>query len=442
MIPRIAIVGRPNVGKSTLLNRLARRRVSIVHPRPGVTRDRVAVDVNMDGHTIEVFDTGGIGIVDDQNLDEQVDIQIHVAIESAHLILFLVDARVGVQTLDLEVAHQLRQHGANVLLIANKCEADRAEYNLGDFYQLGFGAALPLSAEHGLGIEDLVPAILERLGGLGKEERRELPMLKIAVVGRRNAGKSTFINSALQEERMIASEIPGTTRDAVDIRFEKDGKEFLIIDTAGLHRRSKLKDDVDYYAQVRALDAIRRADVVILLLDAQEGVAQIDKRVAREIIDEHKVCVIGLNKWDLVKDKTTPDEYSNFLQEHLPGLYYAPVVALTAKEGRKVWETLGLAQALAKQAQVRVGTGELNRALEVIRRAPTPRIRGAREPRIYYGTQVAVLPPTISLFVNDPGNFSSNYQRKIEHQLRELLPFREVPVKVLYRSRSREDEPE
>ncbi|MEM7166072.1 MAG: ribosome biogenesis GTPase Der [Planctomycetota bacterium] len=435
MIPRVVIVGRPNVGKSTLLNRLARRRVSIVHPRPGVTRDRIAVEVELDGLHIELFDTGGIGIVDRQDLSDEIHEQIEVAIREAALVLFVVDARVGVQSLDQQVAKQLRALGVPVILLANKCEAEHAEAQIPDFFCLGYGEPIALSAQHGLGVETLIDAIREA-PSMTVEQPPEDPSLKIAVVGRRNAGKSTFINAVLEEERMIASEVAGTTRDAVDIRFEKDGKAFTIIDTAGLHKRSKLKDEIDYYAQLRAIEAIRRADVVILLLDAEEGVAQIDKKVGKAIIEQHKVCVIGLNKWDLVKGKTTPEQYSDFLLDYLPGLYYAPLIALTAINRKKVMETLSLAQNLAKQAEQRVGTGELNRALDEIRKERIPRLKGGKEPKIYYGTQVAVLPPTLSLFVNDPKFFSENYRRTIENRLRKLLPFPELPIRVLYRQRS------
>lgn len=393
------------------------------------------MDVELDGLNIELFDTGGIGIVDRQDLSDEIHEQIEVAIRAAALVLFVVDARVGLQNLDRQVANQLRTLGVPVILIANKCEAENAEAQIPDFFALGYGEPLALSAQHGLGIETLIDRIRES-PEMTNEAPPEDASLKIAVVGRRNAGKSTFINAALDEERMIASEVAGTTRDAVDIRFEKDGKAFTIIDTAGLHKRSKLKDEIDYYAQIRAIEAIRRADVVILLLDAEEGVAQIDKKVGKAIIDQHKVCVIGLNKWDLVKGKTTPEEYSDFLLEYLPGLHYAPLIALTAKSGKKVIETLSLAQNLAKQAEQRVGTGELNRALEEIRKERIPRLKGGKEPKIFYGTQVATLPPTLTLFVNQPKFFSENYRRTIENRLRKLLPFPELPVKVLYRRRS------
>ena len=324
-------------------------------------------------------------------------------------------------------------------MIANKCESEEAEAQIPDFFSLGYGEPLVLSAQHGLGMEMLIDAIHDH-PSMTVEQPPEDPSLKIAVVGRRNAGKSTFINAVLEEERMIASEVAGTTRDAVDIRFEKDGKAFTIIDTAGLHKRSKLKDEIDYYAQLRAIEAIRRSDVVILLLDAEEGVAQIDKKVGKAIIEEHKVCVIGLNKWDLVKGKTTPEEYSDFLLEYLPGLHYAPLVAITALQRKKVMEALSLAQNLAKQAEQRVGTGELNRALDEIRKERIPRLKGGKEPKIYYGTQVATLPPTLTLFVNEPKFFSENYRRTIQNRLRKLLPFPELPIKVLYRRRSEKNQ--
>lgn len=432
MLPVVAIVGRPNVGKSTLLNRLAKRRVSIVHDTPGVTRDRVGVEIELDGRAVEVVDTGGIGIVDRQDLHPDIHLQIDSAIASASVILFLVDSRDGLQPLDEEVADRLRRQDVPVILLANKSETRDAKNTVGEFYGLGLGDPQPISAEHGDGIDVLI----ERVHDLVDEvDRRDDPALKIAIVGRRNAGKSTFINALLDEERVIVSDVPGTTRDAVDVRFTKDGQEFIAIDTAGLLRRTKLKGDIEYYAQARSMSALRRADVAVLLIDAEAGISQIDKRIASEIEKLYRACVIGVNKWDLVRERGTTGIFSEYLSKALPGLHYAPCVFLTAKEGRNVVDTISLAQSLAKQSRKRVSTGEMNRAIEELQTSQVMRSRKGRMPKIYYGTQVSVSPPTLVLSVNKADHFSPAYRRTIENRFRERFDYQEIPIRVIYRQR-------
>ncbi|MCI0651670.1 MAG: ribosome biogenesis GTPase Der [Planctomycetes bacterium] len=432
MKPVVAIVGRPNVGKSTLLNRLARRRVSIVHPEPGVTRDRVAVEIDFDGTAFELIDTGGVGIVDRQDLHPSIHAQIDAAIATAQLLIFLVDARAGMQPVDREIADRLRRLELPVLVAANKSESAEGRLGAAEFHSLGLGDPLPISAEHGEGLDALRAAVLKNLAA---GTAWKPPALRIAIVGRRNAGKSTFVNALLREERVIVSDTPGTTRDAVDVRLSKDGAEFLLIDTAGMQKRAKIAGDVDFYAQVRAIEAIERCDVALFLIDAAAGVSQIEKRIATEIVDRSRACVIIVNKWDLAVERTTTAEYEKYLGKTLAGLPFAPVVFISAKDSRNVFDAIGVAQSLAKQAQSRVGTGELNRALEDAQSGQRPRIRGKREPKILYGTQVSVLPPTIVLKVNDPAAFSKQYLRAIENRLREHLPFSEVPIRILLRKR-------
>ena len=434
MIPRIAIVGRPNVGKSTLLNRLARKRISIVHDQPGVTRDRVSVDLEFGDRIVELIDTGGIGIVDEMQLDNDIHTQIETAIRSAELILFLVDGRAGVHPLDEQVATKLREGNRPVMLVANKCEAEATRDDLGEFYSLGLGDPHPIAASHGDGVADLIEAAILRLPP-GESLKRTDPALRIAIVGRRNAGKSTFVNALLNEERVIVSDIPGTTRDAVDVRFIKDQKEFVAVDTAGILRKAKLKDDIEYYAQVRAMEAIRSADVVIFVIDGVHGVSQLDKRIAHEIMLHHRPTVIAVNKWDLVLEHSTTEKYESYLMEQLPALHFAPVVYMTAKDSKNVSACIGLVQSLAKQASQRVGTGELNRAIEKIRDHVRFRARPGKAPKIYYGTQIEVLPPRIVLMVNKPGYFAPAYKRAIENSFREILPFPEVPIHIIYRRR-------
>ena len=438
MIPRIAIVGRPNVGKSTLLNRLARRMVSIVDDRPGVTRDRISVEVEILDRMIEFIDTGGIGITDEILLDADIHHQIDVAIASADLILMLVDGKDGLHSLDEQVAKRLRPLGKKCHLVVNKCEANREIESISEFWGLGLGDPWPISAEHGDGVTELIERFVLDIPESAEEASQ--PALKISIVGRRNAGKSTFINALIGEERVIVSEIAGTTRDAVDVRFEKDGKPFVVIDTAGMLRRGKLKDSVEFYAQARTLAAIGRCDVVIFLIDAVHGVSQLDMRIAREVMNRHRPCVIAVNKWDLAKDRTTMEEYEKYLGLKLPGINFAPVLFMTAKDGRNVTRCISLVQSLAKQANVRVGTGILNRAIDAIRKGPRPRVKHGKEPKIFYATQVGVMPPTIAMFVNKPEFFTPQLKRAVENRLRELLKVPEVPVRIFYREKGKKDE--
>ncbi len=435
MMPRIAIVGRPNVGKSTLLNRLAKRRVSIVHDRPGVTRDRVSIEVEIMGRQVEIIDTGGMGITDEAQLDAEIDQQIDAAISSADLILMLVDAKEGLQPLDHSVAERLRPLEKKCHLVVNKCEADRELDSIAEFWTLGLGNPWPISAAHGQGVNELIERFVADIPEGGEKEA--IPALKISIVGRRNSGKSTFINALIGEERVIVSDIAGTTRDAIDVRFEKDGIPFIVIDTAGLLRKGKLKGSVEFYAQSRSLAAIGRSDVVVVMIDAVHGISQLDMRIAREVVDRHRPCVIAVNKWDLAKDRTTMEDYEKYLGKKLPSISYAPVLFMSAIHARNVTKCISLVQSLSKQANKRVSTGILNRAVDDIRNGPRARVKHGKEPKIYYATQVAVMPPTVALFVNKPEYFTPQIRRAMENRMRDLLEVPEVPVRIFYREKGR-----
>ena len=437
-LPRVVIVGRPNVGKSTLLNRLCRSRVSIVEPTEGVTRDRVSVLVRLDTpwgeRPVEVTDTGGVGIVDRDDLGPHVEEQIRAALLTADLVLFVVDARAGLAPLDEEVARRLRGFEKPVLLVVNKVEGEKLEWEVDAFRALGVGERLlPISAQNGTGIGELVEEISLRLPAVRPEERMPLPALRIAIVGRRNAGKSTLVNNLAREERAIVSEIPGTTRDALDVIIERDGETFVLIDTAGVRRKKSHDDAVEFYSDARSHKAIRRADVVILLFDATRKLSSIEKKLARYVRDRYKVVILGANKWDLV-DSHVPSVFERYLDQELPGLLWAPVSFLSAKDGTNVAQTFNLARELHEQAGTRVGTGELNRVLERALEARSPSSKGHRV-RILYATQVETAPPTFVLFVNDKRLISKDYLRYLENRLREGLPFDEVPIHIVLRDK-------
>lgn len=433
-MPVVAIVGRPNVGKSSLFNALAGRRISIVEPTAGVTRDRISTIVEMDDNYFELMDTGGYGVEDIDDLTEHIESQINLAIERSHLVLFLVDVQASITPLDRQIAELLRKRNLPVLLAANKADTPREEEQAGEFFKLGFDEPICVSALHGRGLKELWKRIQDEISHIEIVRPAEAVM-KLAVVGRRNVGKSTFINSLAGEERMIVSEVPGTTRDAVDVRFERDGRCFVAIDTAGIRKKGKMsQNSIEFYSYTRALHSIRRADVVLFFLDAIAMISQVDKKLARTITDMYKPCIIVVNKWDLAKDRATTDQYGEYLDQLLPGLSYAPISFITAKDAKNVQSLLDLAAHLYKQAGAAVTTAQLNKALETItsERAPAAR-RKVGLPKIYYGTQVASRPPTLMLFVNDPAKIDENYQRYLINRLRELLAFAEVPIRLLLR---------
>ncbi|MFT7670226.1 MAG: GTP-binding protein [Planctomycetota bacterium] len=437
-LPRVAIVGRPNVGKSTLLNRMCGSRISIVEPTAGVTRDRIAVPARLFNGAIEnwveVIDTGGIGIVDRDDLGPHVEEQVRGAIAMADLVLFVVDVRDGVTPLDKEVARRLRLIKLPVLLVVNKVEGQKLVWDSDEFLSLGVGeAAFSISAQNGEGLTELYEKIVELVPGTEFTERPVPdPVMKLAVVGRRNAGKSTLINRLAQEERMIVSEIPGTTRDAVDVLFERDGRRFVAIDTAGVRKKSKLADAIEFYSDARSHKGVRRADVVVLLFDVTEKFSSIEKRLARYVIDHHKPVILAANKWDLAEG-FEPSDFAHYIADQLPGLAWAPVAYLSAKNGRGVEPLFKLAEELFESSSKRVPTGELNQVLKRALDSRSPSSRGHRA-SIKYATQAEISPPTFVLFVNDKRLFGKAYMRYLENRLREGLGFNEVPVRIILRS--------
>ena len=436
-LPVVAIIGRPNVGKSSLLNALAGERISIVEPSAGVTRDRISTIIARDtpkADYFELIDTGGYGIVDLPSagqLSEHIEQQILRAIESANLVLFMVDIRDGLVPLDKRIAQLLHKHGLDVIGVANKADSAKMFAAAAEFSSLGFGEFLCVSAKNNLNKAVLLDRVFEKLAHLETSMPTE-PVMKLAIVGKRNVGKSTLLNAIVGSERVIVSERPGTTRDAVDVRFEKDGKTITVIDTAGIRKKGKMADSIEFYSYVRATSSIRRADVVLFLIDATEPVSQVDKQLAGFIAEEYKSCIIVINKWDLAKDSAVTGDYEYYLTEKLPPLSYAPIAFATATSAKNVRSILDLAAELFKQTTTRISTGKLNKAFEAIKSQRLGTAKG--RPKIYYATQIATNPVTIVMFVNNPRLFDDNYRRFIINRLRELLPTAEVPIRLLARS--------
>lgn len=441
-VPIVAIVGRPNVGKSSLLNWLAGRRISIVDPTAGVTRDRVATLVDAGDRYFELVDTGGIGIEDADNLTAEVEKQIALALDSADVVLFVVDARAGVVPLDQEVGRRLRSLDKPVILVVNKVDAESLLPKANDFYELGRGRPVCVSAEQRLGKKELFAAILKRLPpDDGTPAPPKEVNLKLAIVGRRNVGKSTFINSLADSERVIVSEVAGTTRDSVDVRFERDGKTFIAIDTAGVRKKKSIGSNLEYYSLARAERSIRRADVVLLFFDPRLRISQVDKKLTDYILQQQKPAIFVVNKWDLVRDQMPTERLATYIRQVFPMLDYVPIAFITAKKGKNVHALLNLAQNLHKQASARIGTGDLNRVLEEALAAQAPPMRQNRRPKIYFATQVATNPPTVVLFTNGPQLFDNTYQRYLLKYFRDRLPFHEVPIKLYLRAKKRDDQP-
>ncbi len=439
VLPKIAIVGRPNVGKSSLFNVLARRRIAIVDARAGITRDRVSAHVEVDGLEVELIDTGGMGIEDVDDLTGEVERQIAIAMEEADLILFVVDVREGVAPLDEYVAERVRRAEKPVILVANKADNPRIATGAGEFHILGCGAPVATSTSHSRGVGELKERLVAELPRLGMPEERPARAagLKIAIVGKRNAGKSTLVNHLAGHARVIVSEVPGTTRDSVDVPFEYDGGRFVAIDTAGLRRSRSVKEAVDFYSISRTRSSIRRADVVLLLIDCTSKVSAVDKKLASFVVEETKPVVIVVNKYDLAGG-VEPESFREYIDDNLKGMVFAPMVFISARTGFNVPAVLQVAEEVAAQASTRVGTGELNRLVrEMFQQRRPPRYSGS-VPKIYYATQTGVAPVTIVFFVSNPKAFTANYMRYMQNFLRRELPFKEVPLRLLLRESGRQ----
>lgn len=441
-LPRVAIVGRPNVGKSSLFNWLARRMIAVVDTLAGTTRDRMFYLLHEHDRFFEIIDTGGIGIVDSDDLSDQIEAQIQMGIDEASVIAFVVDAKQGVMPLDRHVAEILRQVDKPKFLIINKADSEHIDVETAEFFKLGFNDVILTSTMTGRNRDALIDKMVNYLPppAADEDETGEIMSLeaelKLAIVGRRNVGKSTFLNALANEERVIVSEVAGTTRDCIDVRFEVDGKTLIAIDTPGVRKKKSLANDVEFYGLVRAQRSIRRADVVLMFFNATDTISRVDKKLVEEILANYKPCIFVVNKWDLAEESgMTMEKWGEYLMHQFASVRHAPIAFITAKDKRNIRKLVNLAQSIFKQMHMRVSTGPLNRIVqEAIRNNPLP-LRQNRVPRIYFATQVAIQPPTIVLKVNDPVLFDVGWRRYLLGVLQQQLPFSEVPIKLYLRAK-------
>ncbi|AXI31213.1 MULTISPECIES: ribosome biogenesis GTPase Der [Priestia] len=432
--PIIAIVGRPNVGKSTIFNRIVGERVSIVEDIPGVTRDRIYSSgewLNMD---FNIIDTGGIDIGDEPFL-EQIKQQAEIAIDEADVIIFLVNGRDGITAADEEVAKILYKSKKPVVLAVNKVDNPDMRELIYDFYALGYGEPFPISGTHGLGLGDLLDEAAKHFPKEKDEDYGE-DVIKFSLIGRPNVGKSSLVNALLGEDRVIVSDLAGTTRDAIDTKFTKEDQEYVVIDTAGMRKRGKVYESTEKYSVLRALKAIERSDVVLIVLNAEEGIIEQDKKIAGYAQEAGKAVVIVVNKWDTVeKDEKTMKKFEENIREHFQFLTYAPIVFLSAKTKKRTHTLLPMIDLASESHAVRVETSILNDVImDAVAMNPTPTHNGNRL-KIYYTTQVAIKPPTFVVFVNDPELMHFSYKRFLENKLREAFGFEGTPIKIIARPR-------
>ena len=455
--PVVALVGRPNVGKSTLFNRIARRRVAIVEDVPGVTRDRNYADVEWDRHALSVVDTGGFEPESRDRLMTQVRQQAQLAVEEAAAIVLVVDGREGLTELDRSVAELLRRAGKPLFVAVNKVDSARTEEDvaLAEFWGLGFGEVFPVSAEHGRGVGDLVDAIVTRLGVPEEappaeeteepaevtEETRPRGDIRLAVVGRPNVGKSTFVNALLRQERFVVSDVPGTTRDSIDSPLEHRGRRFVVTDTAGIRRKSAIAQKVESFSVVRAMKAIDASEVVACLLDAAEAGVEQDARLLGLVAEKGKALLVVVNKWDLAeREGATQDWYRKELWKRLPFVAFAPMVFVSAKEGRGVTKVLDQAARLVEQYRARFPTPQLNELLEALQDEHPAPLDGGHRVKLYYVAQVAYAPPTFVIQCNRPEAIGDSYRRYVENRFRQAFGL-EVPMRLVFRERRRRSRP-
>ena len=432
--PVVAIVGRPNVGKSTIFNRIVGERISIVEDIPGVTRDRIYSSAEWLNKEFNIIDTGGIEIGDAPFLT-QIRHQAEIAIDEADVIIFMTNGREGVTGADEEVAKILYRSKKPVVLGINKVDNPEMREQIYDFYALGFGEPLPISGSHGLGLGDLLDAVIGHFPAEGTEDYGD-DIIKFSLIGRPNVGKSSLVNALLGEERVIVSDIAGTTRDAVDTKYTYEGREYVIIDTAGMRKRGKVYESTEKYSVLRALRAIERSDVVLVVLDAQEGIIEQDKKIAGYAHEAGRAVVIVVNKWDAIeKDEKTMKEFEEKIRAHFLFLSYAPIVFLSALTKKRTHTLVPMIDKASENHAFRVPTNVLNDVvMDAVAMNPAPADKGVRL-KVYYVTQVAIKPPTFVVFVNEPELMHFSYERFLENRLRESFGFEGTPIKLIARAR-------
>ena len=438
--PIVAIVGRPNVGKSTFFNKVVGRRISIVEDTPGVTRDRIIAEAEWTGHHFFLIDTGGIEPDSKEIIPAQMRMQAELAMDMADVVLFMVDGRDGLTTADEEVAAMLRRKGKEVILVANKIDTAKMPDHYYDFYELGLGEPFAISSTNQLGLGDLLQEIVERFPERSMAEEEE-DDIKIAIIGKPNVGKSSIVNAFVGEERVIVSHIAGTTRDSIDTPFEQDGVKYTLIDTAGIRRRSKVTDDVEKFSVVRAVAAIERCDVALLVIDATEGVTEQDKKIAGIAHEAGKGIVVVVNKWDLVKKETnTMRDFERQVKGELVFMSYAPVLFTSALKGQRLPQVLQTARNVAEMRAMRVSTGQLNNLIQDAMMMNNPPSDKGRRLKIYYVTQVGVKPPLFSFQVNDRELMHFSYARYLENKIRDAYSFAGTSIKFVFRERGEKDD--
>lgn len=438
--PVVAIVGRPNVGKSTLFNKIVGKRIAIVEDTPGVTRDRLYFESEWNGKKFTVIDTGGIEPVSSDRILTEMRNQSQIAIDTADVIVLVVDVKDGVTATDKDVANMLIRSGKPIIIACNKCDAPGGvPMQMYDFYNIALGDPIPVSAIHGTGVGDLLDEVCKNFPDDVADDEEE-DVIKIAVVGKPNAGKSSLINKILGENRVIVSPMAGTTRDSIDTRFEKNGDKFLIIDTAGMRKRGKIEENIERFSVIRALNAVDRADVVLIMIDATEGVTEQDTKIAGYAHEQGKASLIVVNKWDLIeKESNTMSNFRLDVQDGLSYMLYAPILFISALTGQRVDKIFEMAKYVQNQNSMRISTGMLNDVInDATSRVQPPSDKGRRL-KIFYITQASVKPPTFVLFVNDKKLAHFSYIRYLENQLRNTFGFEGTPIRFIIRERNKED---
>jgi len=436
--PVVAIVGRPNVGKSTLFNRIIQRREAIVDDEPGITRDRKFADTSWEGCAFTLVDTGGYIPKTVNIIEKGVTRQVEFAMQEADLILFVTDRKSGITDVDHEVARLLRRSGQPVVLAVNKVDNEKMEPDAYDFVRLGLGDPALISAIGGRSVGDLLHQIVKQLGPQPDGEDTEDEAVRLAVIGRPNAGKSTFVNTILGEDRLLVTEIPGTTRDAVDVRFHYKDQDLILIDTAGLRRRSKVHESVEFYSNLRTHRVVERCDVACIFADAGEGLAQQDLRIIRDAVEGRKGVILVVNKWDLVKgDREKVREWQDDLDLRMQGLEYVPVLFISSKTGYHIKSVLGVALQVAGERKKRIGSPELNRLIEDLNKVHQPAAVRGKRVRLLYGTQVGTEPPRFVFFATYPELLKENYRRFLENRMRQKFGFDGVPLVFAFKKKKK-----